>query len=95
MYNIKYLLVNDAGSKSRACNSRHPNIFSSMMPVVKAVLVTLVIALSLTSDTASNSTVVTAQNSSTSWSSCVSTGPTPKYWESQNWTLPPLMLPSE
>ena len=23
MYNIKYLLVNDAGSKSRACNSRH------------------------------------------------------------------------
>ncbi len=29
------------------------NIFSSMMPVVKAVLVTLVIALSLTSDTAS------------------------------------------
>lgn len=71
------------------------NIFSSMMPVVKAVLVTLVIALSLTSDTASNSTAVTAQNSSTSWSSCVSTGPTPKYWESQNWTLPPLMLPSE
>ena len=23
MYNIKYLLVNDAGNKSRACNSRH------------------------------------------------------------------------
>ena len=74
MYNIKYLLVNDAGSKSRACNSRH-----RFIPHIGHCI----------------STAVNAQDSSTSWSSCVSTGPTPKYWESQNWTSPPLMLPSE
>ena len=90
MYNIKYLLVNDAGSKSRACNSRH-----RFIPHIGHCIELDCGALSLTSDTASNSTAVNAQDSSTSWSSCVSTGPTPKYWESQNWTSPPLMLPSE
>ena len=66
-----------------------------MIPLLKAVFVVLIIALSLTSDTASSSTAVSAQNSSTSWSGCVSNGQTPKYWESQNWTSPPLMPPSE
>lgn len=77
------------------------------MPVVKAVLVTLVIALSLTSDTVLSSKPQASptgswfrvhgsrNNSLTKSFVCVGTGPTPIYWESQNWTLPPLMLPSE
>lgn len=64
------------------------------MQLLKAVLVTLVIASSLTSDTALRSTAATAQCSSTSWSNCVSITPTPKSLANQSWILPPLTLTS-
>lgn len=81
------------------------NIFSSTMPPLKAVLASLVIALSLTSDTASSVTQVQGSkvqvtkvkepSCSTNSFVCASTGQRPRYLACQSWTLPLLTLPSE
>ena len=62
-----------------------------MTQLLKAVVVSLVIALSLTSDTALTSTPVTAQYLSNNSANCESNGQMPKSWELQNWTLPPAL----
>ena len=64
------------------------------MQLLKAVLVSLAIALSLTSDTALRSTAVTAQCSSPSWSYYDSDSLTPRFLANQSWILRPFMLPS-
>ena len=62
-----------------------------MTQLLKAVVVSLVIALSLTSDTALTSTAATAKYLSNNSANCESSGQMPKSWEFQNWTLPPVM----
>ena len=66
-----------------------------MTQLLKAVLVSLVIALSLTSDTALTSTAETAKYLSTSSASCESSGQRPRYWEYRSWTPLEVTLPCE
>ena len=60
-----------------------------MTQLLKAVLASLVIALSLTSDTALTSTAETAQYSSVSSANCGGNGLRPRYSEYRKW--PPLL----
>ena len=71
-----------------------------MTQLLKAVVVSLVIALSLTSDTAQSASQFQVsgfkvqgreQSCSMNSSVCVARGQMPKSWEFQNWTLPPVM----
>ena len=64
-----------------------------MTQLLKAALVSLVIALSLTSDTASTSTAETVQYLSNNSASCGGIGQRPRYWECRNWTFQPATLP--
>ena len=64
-----------------------------MTQLLKAALVSLVIALSLTSDTALTSTAETAQYLSNNCASCESIGLMPKSWEFQNWMYQPVTRP--
>ena len=64
-----------------------------MTQLLKAALVSLVIALSLTSDTALTSTAETVQYLSTSSASCGGIGQRPRYWEYRNWMFQPATLP--
>ena len=57
-----------------------------MTQLLKAVLMSLVIALSLTSDTALTSTAETAQYLSNNSASCESSGQRLPYWENRSWT---------
>lgn len=71
------------------------NIFSSMTRLLKAVTVSLLIGISLTSDTASRSAVESAPNSSVSSVSFAAIGQMPKSWGCRSWTSQEAMLPSE
>lgn len=71
------------------------NIFSSMTQLLKVVVAALIIALSLTSDTALTSTAETAQYLSNNSANCESSGQKPKSSEYQNWTFQPVMPLSE
>ena len=71
-----------------------------MTQLLKAALVSLVIALSLTSDTAQSASQFqvsglkvqgSGQSCSMNSSVCVASGQMPKSWELQSWTLPPAM----
>ena len=73
-----------------------------MTQLLKAALVSLVIALSLTSDTASSASQVqgsrfkvqeSAKRSSTYSVAFATTTPRPLYWDGRNWMFQPATLP--
>ena len=66
-----------------------------MKQFVKTLAAMLLIALSLTSDTALTSTAETAQYLSNNSANCESSGQKPKFSEYQNWTFQPVMPLSE
>ena len=66
-----------------------------MKQFVKTLAAMLLIALSLTSDTALTSTAETAQYLSNNSANCESSGQKPKSSEYQNWTFQPVMPLSE
>lgn len=66
-----------------------------MNQLQKVVAVSLIIVLSLTSDTALRSTAESTQNSSTNSSTCGDTGRRPRYWGYRSWMFPEATLPCE
>ena len=64
-----------------------------MTQLLKAVVVSLVIALSLTSDTALTSAAETAQYSSNNCVNSVNNGQMPKSWDCLSWTPLQVTLP--